>query len=146
MHAFFEEKFGLRITVEKEKEEVNHLDVTLDLEKEEYRPYKKANDTPIYVNTLTSHPARVIKQIPSGINKRLSAISSNEENVNKAKDIYQKALNDSGHQHELKYQPPEENDKEKEKQKQSKEKRKRKIIWFNPPFSLGDKTKLERSF
>ena len=146
LHAFFEEKFGLRITVEKEKEEVNHLDVTLDLEKEDYRPYKKPNDTPIYVNTLSNHPATVIKQIPAGINKRLSAISSNEENFNKAKGIYQKALNDSGHQHELKYQPPEENDKEKEKEKQNNEKRKRKIIWFNPPFSLGVKTNIGKKF
>ena len=146
MHAFFKEKFGLRITVEKGKEDVNHLDVTLDLEKEEYKPYKKPNDNPIYVNTSSNHPPTVIRQIPAGINKRLSAISSNEENFNKAKEIYQKALNNSGHQHELKYQPPDEKDQEKEKEKQNKEKRKRKIIWFNPPFSLGVKTNIGKKF
>ena len=128
LHAFFLEKFGLRITVEKGKKEVNHLDVTMDLAKEDFKPYKKPNDKPIYVNTASNHPATVIKQVPAGINKRLSAISSNEENFNKAKDIYQKALNDSSHNYELKYQPPEDNNKEKEKEKKNKEKRKRNII------------------
>ena len=146
LHAFFEEKFGLKITVEKGKEDVNHLDVTLDLAKEDFKPYKKPNDKPIYVNTASNHPATVIKQIPAGINKRLSAISSNEENFNNAKGIYQKALNDSGHNYELKYQPPEENNKEKEKEKQNKKNNKRKIIWFNPPFSLGVKTNVGKKF
>ena len=146
LHAFFLEKFGLRITVEKGKKEVNHLDVSLDLAKEDFKPYKKPNDKPIYVNTSSNHPATVIKQVPAGINKRLSAISSNEENFNKAKDIYQKALNDSGHRYELKYQPPEDDNKEKDKEKKNKEKRKRNIIWFNPPFSLGVKTNVGKKF
>ena len=143
LHKFFREKFGLRITVEKGEKQVNMLDVNLDLKTEDFKPYKKPNDKPIYVNTGSNHPATIIKQIPIGINKRLSAISSNENNFNKAKPIYQKALDNSGHKHELKYQPPENKDNEKEKKKKE---NKRKIIWFNPPFSLGVRTNIGKKF
>ena len=125
LNKFLREKFGLRITVEKGEHQVNMLDVNLDLKTEDFKPYKKPNDKPIYVNTGSNHPATIIKQIPIGINKRLSAISSNENNFNRAKPIYQKALDDSGHKHELKYQPPENKDSEKEKKKKE---NKRKII------------------
>ena len=35
---------------------VNFLDVTFNLRSEKYRPYKKANDTLLYVLTLSNHP------------------------------------------------------------------------------------------
>ena len=67
----------LRITLEDPAKQVDFLDVTLDLASGTYWPYRKPNDTPLYVNTMSSHPPTVLKQIPHGINKRLSSISSN---------------------------------------------------------------------
>ena len=98
--------WNLKITVEKEKEHVDFLDVTLNLTEEDYKPYKKPNDRPLYVNTMSNHPPTVIRQIPAGINSRLSAISSKEEHFDNAKEIYQKALIDSGHEYQLKFKPP----------------------------------------
>ena len=91
------------------------------------------------ISVLSNHPPTVIKQIPAGINSRLSAISSKEEHFDNAKEIYQKALNESGHEYQLKFKPPE----EKEKQNKSK---KRNIMLYNPPFNLGVKTNIGKRF
>ena len=45
----------------------------------------------------------MIKNIPLGVNERLSMVSSSEEIFNANIDIYQEALNDAGHKHKLKY-------------------------------------------
>ena len=57
-----------------------------------------------YVHAKSNHPPVVLKNIPAGVNKILSEISSNEEMFNKAAPIYQKALDESGHNFKLKYQ------------------------------------------
>ena len=57
-------KEGLEITVETRKGQADFLDVTLRLENEDYKPYKKPNHTPLYVHTQSNHPPQVIKQIP----------------------------------------------------------------------------------
>ena len=44
-----------------------------------YRPYKKPNDNPMYINVNSNHPPRITKQIPEFINRRLPTLSSNEE-------------------------------------------------------------------
>ena len=59
--------------------------------------YSKPNNTLRYVNVKSNHPPAVIKNIPEGINKRLSEISLNEEIFKRAVPEYQKALNDGGH-------------------------------------------------
>ena len=46
----------LRITLEDPAKQVNFLDVTLDLASGTFWPYRKPNDTPLYVNTMSSHP------------------------------------------------------------------------------------------
>ena len=55
-------------------------------------PYMKSNNKLQYVNTKSNHPPAVLTNIPSGINKRLSEISSNEEIFHRAAPVYQKAL------------------------------------------------------
>ena len=79
----------LKITIEANKKVVNFLDVTLDLNTGEYMPYMKPNNVLQYVHT--NHPPVILKNIPKGVNKRLSEISSNEEVFNKAAPQYQKA-------------------------------------------------------
>ena len=73
------------------------------------------------------------------INKRLSSISSNEAAFNQAAPAYQKALQDSGYEEKLSFEPPQ---SENEKRKN----RKRKIIWFNPPFSSNVSTNIGAKF
>ena len=102
LHKMFAE-FGLRINVETNQMQVNFLDTTLDLCNESYAPYRKPNDTPLYINVKSNHPPNVIKEVPQTINKRLSSIASSQNEFDKAKHCYQKALDDSGYKHKLTY-------------------------------------------
>ena len=96
----------MRVTIEANVKIVNFLDITLDLSADIYKPYMKDNDLPIYVNRESNHPPNVLKNIPLGINQRLSRISANEEVFNKAAPPYQQALDKSGFKHKLKFEPP----------------------------------------
>ena len=94
---------GLRITIEANKKIVNYLDVTLDLNQKTYKPFKKPNDTPMYVNTKSNHPPSVLRSIPKGINRRLSNLSATSEIFKESVQEYQKALKSSGHTHILRF-------------------------------------------
>ena len=118
---------------------VNFLDITLDLESGLFKPYMKENHTPIYVNSQSNHPPAVLKNIPLGVNKRLSKISSNKEVFDKACKPYQEALQKCGYHHTLEYEPP-------EPETRRKRCRRRKITWFNPPYSIHVKTNVGREF
>ena len=118
------------------RKQVNFLDVTLDLENESYRPFIKPGDTPLYVNSRSNHPPGVIKNIPAGINKRLSTISSNKQIFENAAPLYQKELDRNGYEFTLKYDPP----------TKKKRCRSRRILWFNPPYSLNVKTHIGAKF
>ena len=63
----------------------------MDLDKNEYGPFIKPNDTPVYVDTGSNHPPKVLENIPRGINRRLSTISANKEIFDKAAPFYQAA-------------------------------------------------------
>jgi hypothetical protein len=137
--AIFKEQ-DLNITIEANKKIVNFLDITLDLTKENFKPYMKPNSIPLYVNVESNHPPNILKNIPIGINKRLSEISSDEHVFNEATPIYQEALKKSGYNHDLKYMPNE-NENNKKKRRRS-----RNIIWFNPPYDMQTKTKIGKTF
>ena len=72
-------KCGLSITTKTNLKIVQFLDIELDLINNTYRPYKKPNDSPMYINVNSNHPPSIIKQIPSSIHRRLSVLSSDEE-------------------------------------------------------------------
>ena len=127
---------GLSITVETNLQLTDFLDVTFDLKNDKFYPYRKPNDTPLYINAKSNHPEMLIKQLPAMINRRVSSISCNEEEFEKAKPMYSEALSKDGHSSDMKYQPP-------EKRKRT---RKRNIIWFNPPFSQHVKTNIGKDF
>ena len=130
-------EMGLEITVEKDLTKVNFLDITLDLSEETFEQYRKPNDKPNYVNVESNHPKMIIKNIPKAVNRRLSEISCSNDKFIKHRDIYQNALNNSGHKHKLQY---ENNDRSGETKKTKK--RKRKILYFNPPFNKNLKTNI----
>ena len=71
--------YGLNITIEANLLTVNYLDVTFDLRKGIYLPYRKPDNPPVYINSCSNYPPTVIKQLPKSISKILSDLSSNEE-------------------------------------------------------------------
>lgn len=128
---------GLRITIEANKQIVNFLDVTLNLQKNNYQPYMKPNTTLRYVHAQSNHAPSITRSIPVGINDRLSALSSDREAFEQAAAPYQKALDESGYNFKLQYQP---HTTTKSKNRQ------RNIVWFNPPFSKNVSTNIGRRF
>ena len=127
---------GLSITIDINLKIVEFLDVTFNLHQNKYYPYRKPNDTPLYVNANSNHPSNIIKQIPEMINERISNLSCNAREFNNVKNVYQAALNISGYNTNMEYKP-----------KTVKKKcRKRKTIWFNPPHSSNVKTNVGKVF
>ena len=86
---------------------------------------------------LSNHPPSIIKHLPSMINKRISNLSCNEYEFNKAKPLYKSALKSSGFNCSMKLEAPVES---------ARRNRNRKIIWFNPPYSLNVKTNISKLF
>ena len=123
---------GLKITISAGIKQCDFLDVSLDLGTMLYKPYHKENKIPKYVNVGSNHPRSIIKNIPLGVQERLSMTSSNEEIFNDNIEMYQKALNDAGHKHRLTYQDKDINSYNKPK-KRSRQKRE---FYFNAPMSL----------
>ena len=129
---------GLRITIEANKQIVNFLDVTLNLNDQSYHPYTKPGSSLLYIHRDSNHPPTVTKNIPEGINQRLSSLSSNAHSFNQSAPQYQKALTDSGYDHQLKYTPP--------TTSRRKNRQRNNIIWYNPPYSKSVSTNLGRKF
>ena len=113
----------LCFSVDTNRKQGKFLDVTLNLEKQNFKPYLKPGDSPLYVNSRSNHPPTVIKNIPAGINKRLSTISSNQDIFDLAAPLYQQELDRNGYNYKLQYDPP----------TKKKRCRRRRILWFNPP-------------
>ena len=111
---------GLSITTKTNLKVVQFLDIELDLINDTYRPYRKPNDNPMYINVSSNHPPSIIKQIPESINRRLSSLSSSREVFLNNIQPYQEALKKSGFREELTYHGPKRSDESKN------EKRKRK--------------------
>ena len=131
---------GLKITIEANKKIVNFLDVTFNLSSGSYKPYMKPNNKLLYVHQLSNHPPALLKNIPLNINKRLTNISSSEQVFNEASAPYQQALEESGYDYKLKFDPQAKRATRKSKA------RKRKITWYNPPWDNNVKTNLGRKF
>ena len=138
----FSKNHNLKITIEPpDLKLVNFLDVTFDLRNGIFKPYRKPNDRPLYVNKSSNHPPSVIKAIPASVNKRLSGISSSQKEFDAAKGDYQNALKDSGYSEELSYEKPETHTT-----KANKNRKKRDILWFNPPFNMTVTTNIGARF
>lgn len=136
--AIFREQ-KLQITVEANKKIINYLDVTLDMANNTYQPYTKPNNIIHYVHRKSNHPPSIIKNIPPSINKRLSSISSSEKAFNTSKAQYQEALQKSGYNFNLHYDPVTTSTTQKRK-------RTRNVIWYNPPYSKNVATNIGKKF
>ena len=106
---------GLKITITINQRVVNYLDVTLDLETGLYRPFRKPGDRPLYVSALSNHPPQILKNLPAGIERRLSDNSASKEIFDNAAPIYQAELDRCGYKHKLEYNPREINPSKKKR-------------------------------
>ena len=102
-----------------------------------YQPFKKPNDTPVYINVNSNHPPNIIKSIPEIISKRISDISSNKDIFKQAAPYYNNALSNSGYKDKISYT---------KEQERNPKNRGRNIIWFNPPYSTNVKTNVAKTF
>ena len=84
-----------------------------------------------------------MKNIPASINKRLSALSSNEEVFKNSTKLHQEALEAAGYKHKLKF---EEQDLSAMNNNKKKKRRGRRIHWFNPPYDMNVATKVGKKF
>ena len=134
--ALFNEE-GLIITIDTNLTETDFLGVTFNLATGKFFPFRKANNVPLYINVKTNHPSTIIKDIPKMINKRLSELSCNKDEFDKAKLLYEKSLQESGYKTSMSYAQTE---------VKSNKNRSRNIIWFNPPFSQNVKTSIGKIF
>ena len=128
---------NLKLTIEANKKCVNFLDITLDLRSASYKPYMKPGNTPQYVHRNSNHPPSILRSVPEAINKRLSNISSDKNAFDSAVPPYQEALQKSGYNFKLQYNP------QPSKPKRS---RSRNIIWFNPPYNSTVSTNIGYKF
>ena len=121
------DSLGLEIVVDMKLTKVDFLDVSMDLLEESFKPFRKPNDTPIYVHKLSNHPPHISKNIPKAINKRISQLSSNEAIFKNSIHDYEVALKKSGYNQNLNYNPNANSSK-----KKNGKRRRREEIWFTP--------------
>ena len=91
------QQVGFQIEIVTGLKSANFLDITLNLNTATYQPYKKPNDTLLYVHTSSNHPQQILQQLPKAIAERLSKNSSSEAIFEKAKSEYEEALKKSGY-------------------------------------------------
>ena len=53
---------GFKIDIETDLKIVNFLDMTFNLINGSYKPYKKPNDTLLYIDKNSNHPPQIIKK------------------------------------------------------------------------------------
>ena len=128
---------GLSITIDTNLIETDFLDVSFNLEMEKRSPYRKPNNTLLYIHSESNHPPSITKQLPSMTNRRISNLSCNENEFNKAKPLYELALKNSGFNYSMKFEAPVES---------TRRNRNRKVIRFNPSYSLNVKTNIGKVF
>ena len=80
------------------------MDVSLSLNNSNYKPYCKPDNETLYTHKDSNRPPSIFKQIRTSIERRISALSSNESILNESKEMSQKALEKSGYRQILKCQ------------------------------------------
>ena len=133
---------GLNITIQANLKVVKFLDVELKLNNGIFRPYRKPDNIPVYINKKSNHPSTVLKQLPESISKRISDISSNEYVYKNSIPTYAEALKKSGFTENLTFTPKVTSTTTSNEEKKCK----RKIIWFNPTYCMSVKSNIGKTF
>ena len=130
---------GLKVTVGTSSKVVDFLDITLDLTDGSFTPYTKPDNPLLYVDVNSNHPAKIKRNIPVMIERRINGLSSDSNKFASAKPTYEAALKRSGYDHNFEF-------KDCEEQRRTKRRRTRKVIWFTPPYSNGVQTNIATKF
>jgi hypothetical protein len=128
----------LKVKIETNIKQTDFLDILLNLTNNSYRPFRKENHNPIYINKASNHPPSIKKQLPGMISNRLSTLSCSKEVFLSEVPIYQDALQTAGFDEKLQFNENTSSNKSRT--------RSRKVIWFNPPFSQIVKTNVGAKF
>ena len=136
------QQFGLRITCQVNMKTVNFLDVTFSLPTGKYQPYRKDGNQPMFISANSNHPPSILKQLPKAIGYRISELSSNKDEFEKAAPIYNNALKASGFKSKIEYTKP----SERNPQQHGAKRRSQKVTWFNPPYSCNVETNVGKTF
>ena len=128
----------LSITMETNLFETDFIDVTFNLATGKSFPFRKSNNQPLYITVKSNHPPNILRDLPSMINKRLSDLSCNEEEYEKAKPLYETALNESGYKTTLTYT--------KTTNVNNRNRARKLTDLFNPPHSQNVKTNIGKAF
>ena len=134
---------GLSITWDTPpSKEIDFLDIKFNLIDGTYKPYRKPNDTLLYLSTMSDHPPCIKRSLPSMAEQRISRRCSDENIFMDEKLPYERALESAGYKNvNLRYNPNLRMGKNKDKPNH-----KRQVVWFNPPFSSIVKTKVGKCF
>ena len=111
--------------------------MTLNLHSGKYYPYRKPGNLPLYIDVQSDHPPSVVKHMSKSISGRISDLSFDQAEFDKAAPIYYEVLKSSGFLQSLSYIRPKQH---------SKKNRSRNILWFNPQFSKTVKTNVGKQF
>ena len=85
------------------KKVVEFLDLTLDLRTGIYKPYKKPDNNITYIQIQSNNPPFIIKNLPKGINKRLSSNSNDAQTFKEAIPPYIVSLEKSEYNPNLQF-------------------------------------------
>ena len=91
-----------------------------------------------YVCLVYDHPPITTKNIPAGINKRLSSQLSDKASFDQVAPPYPRAFDESGYHYTLQYEPT--------KTSKRKNRQPNNILWYSPPFSKNTSTNIGHKF
>ena len=137
-------KTGLSITSKTNLKIIDYLDATFHLQNNEYKPYRKPDNFPVYIHKHSNHPPTILNKLPRSIAKIISDLSSSENIFHVAMPVYKEALRKGDSTSDLVYASKQTdcNNNNNEENK----KRRRKIIWLKPPFSKSVKSTIGKTF
>ena len=92
---------SLKITVEANIKITTFLDVCFNLVNGTFKPYRKYNNKPSYINLQSNHPLTMAKLLPEMISKKLSTLSSSDETFDNELPIYSDELRHAGYNQQL---------------------------------------------
>ena len=136
LHSNFKEE-GFRITIDLGMKKTDFLDVSLDLDNNTFKPFRKDNASLFYIDANSNHPRYIKNELPRMVEKRISSLSANSNIFDNAMTEYSQILKKSNYKQQ-EYQFQEKNNKKK--------RRSRKVIYFQPPFNISVQDNIGKKF
>ena len=81
-------EMGLSLTFKVNMSATDFLDVKLDLDANELKPYMKPNDTPLYIDTKSNDPPHIFRNLPDIESRRIPAVKKGPQNEEEERQEY----------------------------------------------------------